>query len=617
MTTTTSRAAFGRIAGITLALIVSLCALGAPAAHGAGTTAANYTAKALTFYTGQPTDRCGGRGGDADDAGHVYGLCFFLRDENNDGTGDYTAPALVEYSDAGVVQKIGWLPKEYWFGANAPANYEALDVGVTPDGKTAYVTPGPNIDNLGTSPNVHPYTHQPLANGATTGAVLRLKRQADGSWLYDPSFRAGPFLIGGNYWSARRLAVDAQGRIYVSTNSVVYELSPANGAIVSSFGGGATTNGAGGTWVEGIDNAQGLSVSADGGTLFVVEQQHHIVQKWHRVGTTDWQRDTSFLLGRPSEEGDDLCGTNDHFQSPYDVGVDAAGDVYVLDTTCNRVQRFTKAGVFVQTVWQNRTNETLELSHGFAVSWQGNVLLPIERSLLVRSDPPSRPDVAPVVKPNCADRTAPRILGETAPRTTTTRIVTIAVRASDDCGITHTRVLGNRNGTPRWNATTKVSVALTGWNGRRTLVVQVKDKRGAVASKTIVIVLALPQPALHVRSVANVAGTGCRAGDPLQRINGGSSYVLVDRCAVLSGRVVKATQSGSSVTIEVLLPTATAQRIFDNAVGPVKILAITDGGTRVIRAIHTGRGIVVVGSVIATADHATAFAIPVDSIRGT
>jgi hypothetical protein len=37
----------------------------------------------------------------------------------------------------------------------------------------------------------------------------------------------------------------------------------------------------------------------------------------------------------------------------------------------------------------------------------------------------------------------------------------------------------------------------------------------------------------------------------------------------------------------------------------------------VLRSIRTGRGVIVVGAIIATADRSTAFAIPVDSIRGT
>jgi hypothetical protein len=618
MTTTTSWARFGRTAGIVLAVIIAHVAFftfAASPAHAAGTSAANYEPRALTFWDGSPLGRCGGRSGDADDAGRFYTLCFLLRDTDGNGSGDTTAPALVEYSSAGVIQKLGWLPAEYWFGQNAPANYEALDVAVTPDGNTAYVTPGPNIDNLGQSPNIHPYTHQTLPNGALTGQVLRLRRGANGDWSYDASWKAGPFLLAGNYWAARRLDVDASGRVYVSTNAVVYELSPANASIVTSFGGGASTDGPGGRWIEGIDNAQGIAVDSAGASIYVVDQQHQIVQRWLRVGASDWSRDTGFLLGRPDEVGD-YCDTTDHFQSPYDVGVDGAGDIYVMDTTCNRVQRFTKTGTFVQTVWQYRTNETLELSHGFAVNWQGSVMLPTEVTLLRRLDPPTRPTPVPTPKPNCIDRLAPRLLGVTAPTSSTARAVRIEVRASDDCGITHMRVLGNRLGTARWIAATSTTVALNGWNGRRTLVVQVRDKRGVAASRRITIVLALPQPTLVARSTARLAGSGCRA-NPMGRISDPSGYRLTDACAVISGRVLKATQTGASISAEVLLPTSIAQRIYTNAVGPVKLTVITDSSTRVTRALRTGHGVVARGALVARSDLSTVYLIPVDAIAGS
>lgn len=614
MTITTSWARFGRITGVALAFIIAWAAFVEPA-HGAGTSATNYEQRQLTFWNGAPITRCGGRSGDADDAGRFYTLCFLLRDADGNGTSDYTAPALVEYSSTGVVQKLGWLPTEYWFGQNAPANYEALDVAVAPDGNTAYVTPGPNIDNLGQSPNIHPYTKQPLPNGALTGQVLRLRRQGNGDWAYDPSWKAGPFLLAGNYWAARRIDVDASGRVYVSTNAVVYELSPSTAAIVTSFGGGAQTDGPGGRWVEGIDNAQGIAVDSAGASIYVVDQQHQIVQRWLRVGATDWARDTSFLLGRPDEVGD-YCDTTDRFQSPYDVGVDAAGDVYVMDTTCNRVQRFTRAGAFVQTVWQYRTSETLELSHGFAVNWQGSVVLPTEVTLLRRLDPPTRPDPKPTPRPGCTDRTAPRVLGVTAPTSTTTRAVRIEVRADDDCGITSMRVTGARIGTPRWVGATATTVALNGWNGRHTLVVQVRDSRGAIAARRISIVLALPQPTLRARTTGLVPGSGCRA-NPMGRLADASGYRLTDACASIGGRVLKATQSGRSITVEVMLPTVTAQRIYANAVGPVKLLVITDAGTRVVRTIRTGRAVTARGALVATADLATVYLIPVDAIAGS
>ncbi len=399
------RAPRTHITSIALALVaIAASSFVLPAPAGAATTAPNYSLRTISYAGGSAVQTCRGWGGDADDAGNFYMACPVMRDLDGNGTGDEKVPALFEMDPTGTVVRLGYLPTEYAFNDT----YAVRDVGVSPDGKSAYVSVGPNTDNLGQNPNLNPTTKQPMTNGATTGSLLRLTRQADGSWLHDPTFKAGPYLIGGNHWAVRYVDVDAKGHIYVTVNALVYELDPATGAIVSSFGGGATTAYPGGPWIEGFDKPEGLAVTADGSSILLVDQQHQIVQKWNRVGATDWTRDTSFLLGVPSQVGD-YCTTTDHFQSPYDVAVDAAGDIYVMDTTCQRVQRFTKAGAFVQTVWSNTGGD--DWNHGFAVNWQGSVLLPIEEDILVRLDPPAKPALpAPPATPDLRVKSVRRVV---------------------------------------------------------------------------------------------------------------------------------------------------------------------------------------------------------------
>ena len=401
MATTTPRGmriTRSRIASMLLAItmLVALLLAAIPAIARAATAAPNYALQGVTYAGGSPVQTCRGWGGDADDAGNFYMACPVMRDLDGNGTGDQAAPALYEMDPTGKVVRLGYLPTEYAFNDTYPIR----DVGVSPDGTAAYVSVGPNTDNLGQNPNLNPTTKQPMANGATTGTLLRLTRQADGSWAHDPSFKAGPYLVGGNYWAVRYVDVDARGHVYVTVNALVYELDPKTGAIVSSFGGGATTAYPGGPWQEGFDKPEGIAVTADGSSMLLVDQQHQIVQRWVRVGATDWRRDTAFLLGVPSQVGD-YCQTTDHFQSPYDVAVDAAGDIYVMDTTCQRVQRFTKAGAFVQTVWTNTGGD--DWNHGFAVNWQGSVLLPIEEDILVRLDPPAKPATPKADVPDAPD----------------------------------------------------------------------------------------------------------------------------------------------------------------------------------------------------------------------
>ncbi len=513
---------FTRIAQRDVKLVSALCVLVASLCcaytAGAATPASNYRIDSLRYSSGAAVGTCRGWGADADDAGHFYMGCPVMRDLDGNGTGDVQAPALYEMDSAGKVVRIGWLPSEYAFDNGYPIR----DVGVSPDGKFAYVSVGPNLDNLGLHPELHYSTGQPLANGATAGSLLRLVRQADGSWAHDPSFKAGPFLIGGNFWAVRYVDVDASGRVYVTVNSYVYEISPTTGQIVSAFG-GAITAYPGGPWVEGFDKPEGLAVSADGNTIWIVDQQHQIVQKWRRVGATDWTRDTSILLGTPDAVGD-YCETSDHFQSPYDVGVDAAGDVYVLDTTCQRIQRFTSTGRFVQTVWSNAGGD--DFNHGFGVNWQGSIVLPIEEDVLVRLDPASRPTAA------------------------------------------------GGGATPAES-----------------------PKRSQA------------QLPLRARARIAIAGRGCSRIAPARRI--GTKYVLKDRCARLTGRIVAV--RGARM-FRVRITTSQARAIYANAVGPVKIWVVGDARTTMRGKLRVGGTATIDGALVAERSGVAVYAMPADRV---
>ena len=498
---------------ITIACASLLCA---PTLAGAATPAPNYASRTVTYAGGSPVNSCRGWGGDSDDAGNFYMACPVLRDLDGNGTGDAQAPALYELDSQGQVVRLGYLPSEYAFDDR----YSIRDVGVAPDGSAAYVSVGPSSDNLGANPNLNPTTKQPMPNGATSGSLLRLTRQPDGSWLHDPTFKAGPFLLGDSYWAVRYVDVDAAGHVYVSSNSYVYELDPKSGATISQFG-GAQTASIGGPWIEGFEVPEGLAVSADGSSILIVEQRHQLVQRWKRVGATDWVRDTTILLGVPSQVGD-YCGTNDHFQSPYDVGTDAAGDIYVMDTTCQRVQRFTSAGAFVQTVWTNAGGD--DWNHGFAVNWQGNVLLPIEEDILIRADPPAKP--AP--KPDEPDAPAPRL----------------------------------------------------------------------------------------VRGVVRMPGSGCSRISPLRRVAKPATFRLVDRCAIVSGRVTKVARTRTGYRLRILLPAATAGRIWTGARAAMQVDVVTDRRTRITSTVRVGRPVTVVASIVSSRDRKTAWIMPVDRVTG-
>jgi hypothetical protein len=286
-----------------------------------------------------------------------------------------------------------------------------------------------------------------------------------------------------------------------------------------------------------------------------------------------------------------------------------------MDTTCNRVQRFTHAGVYVQTVWTDRDANTVALSHGFAVSWNGSILLPTPSTLLTRLDPPVRGG-GPGPAPGCHDTAAPRVVGVTGPARTDRRTITIAVTATDDCtGVSATRVSGSVTAaTAVWRPGMRSSVTLTGWNGDKTLLVQVRDGAGHSTARRVTVTLALPQPALVARRTVNLGGSGCSSIPPMRRVGGASAYVLVDRCARITGRVLSVAGGRTSGSIELSLPVTAARAIYANAVGPVHLWIITDGHT--VRTGHIARGarVAVVTSLIATRRLDAAFAIPSDLV---
>jgi hypothetical protein len=594
------------LAVLCLVLILQLAL--SSTSNAAATTAPNYSLAQIAYGPTSPIGNCPGWSGDSDAAGHIYIVCPIRSTTSN--------PYVLEFDATGHYLGAATLPPQYFFAkADGSAHY-AIDVTVTGDGTALYVSVGPNIDFPAAGPQ---------------GSVVRLTRPAGAvaaQFAQDPAFTAGPWgpvLVDGQqkYTAARNVDVDASGRLYVSTSFWVLELNPATGAVVSRMGGGATTSWPGGPWVEGLNKPQGIAVAADGNSLFVVEQQFSIIQRWVRTAPTEWKRDTTWgpngngLLGVPTGANDQFCAQDTTFQSPYDIAIDDAGDMYVDDVSCRRIQRFTGAGAFVQTVWRNDPGATE--NHGFAVNGQGSMILPEPRMLLVRSDPAQKPAPAAPAPAPCTDRTAPVIATATGPRSTTSRTASIVVTATDDCsGPQELRVVGARSGAANWVAGLTQSVTLSGWNGRKRLVVQARDGSGRISAARVVYVqLALPQPRLIARRTAQLAGRGCSSKSPLARVGGGSAYTVADRCAALAGSVTRLIRTSTGYQIEVLVSAATARAIYVNAVGPVRIWVVSDRATSIRRAPRAGRRVSLLGTVVVLRNRSAAFGIPMDRIIGS
>lgn len=573
--------------GVVLIVALAMGALlHAPWASAAEWHAGHYVSSALEFAPGSPIV-CRGWSGGSDASGHFYTACPGPQ-----------YPYVFEFDEQGRYLRYAQLPAAYLFDQT----FRMRDVAVSPDGRTMYVNDGPIVDDLGVDPQ--------RPGGSYAGAILKFVRQPDGSWTQDHAWRSGPYLLGGRYWAPRYLDVDASGRLYTTVNAYVYEINPVNGAVAGAFG-GVTTAYPGGPWVEGLDVPVGLAVAADGNSMFIVEQRHNILQRWVRDPAVGWRRDTTWgpnrngILGEPSRIDATHCARGDRFQSPYDIGIDVAGDIYVADTSCHRVLRYTAGGNFVEVVWSNGANE--ELVHGIAVNPLGSVLIPELERKLIRTDPAKRP---------CVDVAAPVITRTGLAASSSTRAVTISVSGTDDCSwIAAVRVSGGVLGTPTWVDGAAASVQLSGWNGDKSLVIEARDTAGHVGSTTARITLALPQPRLVARRSVTLRSRGCRAGNPLRYVARASTYRVVGRCSRIVGTVVKVKRSGRRISqVQLRLSTATAQRLYSNAVGPVDIWVVIDRRTKVRKTPRPKARAIVVGALVATRTLRTVSAIPVDAI---
>jgi parallel beta-helix repeat protein len=120
----------------------------------------------------------------------------------------------------------------------------------------------------------------------------------------------------------------------------------------------------------------GLAVSRDGSKIYTVEGGNNRVQVFARQGNGSYAYSSQF--GQSSGDYDsrhhNTCYTQGDigkFLSPYDIGFDGAGNIYVLNTTCNEVVKFDSSKRLVHTSGVLGGN----LPHAFAVAHNGDVYI--------------------------------------------------------------------------------------------------------------------------------------------------------------------------------------------------------------------------------------------------
>ncbi|MDX2043801.1 MAG: HYR domain-containing protein [Acidobacteriota bacterium] len=149
------------------------------------------------------------------------------------------------------------------------------------------------------------------------------------------------------------LAVDAQNLYIVdSGNHRVRAINLTTNIVTTVAGNGGA--GYGGddvlATIASLNNPSGLTLDA-AGNLFIADRSNHRVRK---VDAVTKLISTIAGNGEPGFAGDSNQAATAQLNSPTDVAVDAAGNVFIVDQTNNRVRRVNAAGV-IETIAGNGT----------------------------------------------------------------------------------------------------------------------------------------------------------------------------------------------------------------------------------------------------------------------
>lgn len=302
-------------------------------------------------YESRPWSGCGNdyASGSFDTAGRTYVVCG--------------APSTVGiYAPDGALERTIDLPAH------------ASDVEAVGDGHTLYVA-------------------------YLSGPPRRYLRAPDGTYADDPTWRPEQYVMwGSTKFSPRGLFLDsdAAGNLYLadgywaSNTHTVVKYAP-SGRVVTRFGEYQDTRDRG--W---FFHALGdIAVTPDGSRVLSIESGNNRLQVWKRRGST-YESVAEFggnAVTNPDRQGYcDFTGWQGAFAAPYGIGVDRAGAVYVLNTTCGQVLRFRMTETGLDTYRFDLT-DNLDVRvagadvrpHGFVVAADGRVLVGQNARMLLPS----------------------------------------------------------------------------------------------------------------------------------------------------------------------------------------------------------------------------------------
>jgi streptogramin lyase len=175
------------------------------------------------------------------------------------------------------------------------------------------------------------------------------------------------------------IAIDGSGNIYVSSGNLVRKIDA--GGTITKFAGGNSSLGDGGpASAAQINMAGGLDVDA-AGNVYICDFYNHRIRKVNTAGII------STIAGNGSNgySGDGGPATSAQLKGPFDVSVDAVGNVFIADGYNHVIRKINTSGI-ISTVAGNAavgfsgdgglaTAAQLDTPHGIDTDANGNIYI--------------------------------------------------------------------------------------------------------------------------------------------------------------------------------------------------------------------------------------------------
>ena len=144
---------------------------------------------------------------------------------------------------------------------------------------------------------------------------------------------------GARFAGPRGVAVDTTGNVYVADGDYVIR-KITSGGVVTTWAGGYPSGSADGTGATArFSSPYGVAVDPTG-NVFVADSANHVIRKITPLA------EVSTLAGLAESRGTaDGTGPAARFFNPQGVAVDAAGNIYVADSSNHTIRKVTPAGV--------------------------------------------------------------------------------------------------------------------------------------------------------------------------------------------------------------------------------------------------------------------------------